>query len=60
MLRDLTGFDDPVELFDALDTNEKGEVGGESTTAESTTHYVSSQGIPGTPQRLLRSFSPRH
>ena len=28
MLRDLTGFDDPVELFDALDSNEKGEVGG--------------------------------
>ena len=27
MLRDLTGFDDPVELFDALDSNEKGEVG---------------------------------
>ena len=29
MLRDLTGFDDPVELFDALDTNEKGEVGAQ-------------------------------
>ena len=28
MLRDLTGFDDPVELFDALDSNERGEVGG--------------------------------
>lgn len=29
MLRDLTGFDDPVELFDALDTNEKGELGAQ-------------------------------
>eukprot|EP00434_Breviolum_minutum_P005945 symbB.v1.2.005243.t1/scaffold304.1/size234131/2 len=27
MLRDLTGFDDPVELFDALDTTQKGELG---------------------------------
>lgn len=33
MLRDLTGFDDPVELFDALDSNEKGEVGIEEFCA---------------------------
>lgn len=33
MLRDLTGFDDPVELFDALDSNERGEVGIEEFCA---------------------------
>lgn len=27
VLRELTGFDDPLELFDALDTDEKGEIG---------------------------------
>ena len=27
VLRELTGFDNPAELFDALDTNETGEIG---------------------------------